>query len=182
MNRGIIIAAAAISMAGAASAHLLTGSSQGAAAPQGAATRAPVGHAAPLASATRLAEPPTEPGAKPAPSPVQRKASLEVRQAPVPMQVKPRAPVNLPAADITEANAKGEAGPPTKANASASALSETGDQPGAAAARAAIEADGYKGVQMLRKGEGGAWHAKALRGKTEVLLVVDSRGSVTTAN
>ena len=48
-------------------------------------------------------------------------------------------------------------------------------------ARASIQADGYKGVQMLRQGANGAWHAKALRGQTEVLLVVDSRGGVTTA-
>lgn len=180
MKRGIIIAAAAISMAGAASAHLYTASSHGAVSSQGAATKAPASEAAPLASTARPAEPGSEP--KPALSSAQRKASVEVRQAPVPMQVKPRPPVHLPAADITEAYAKGEAGTPAKANASTSAPSETGDQPGQAAARSAIEADGYRGVQVLTKGENGVWHAKAIRGRTEVRLVVDSRGSVTTAD
>jgi hypothetical protein len=48
--------------------------------------------------------------------------------------------------------------------------------------RAAIQADGYKGVQVLRKGVNGVWHAKAMRGTAEVLLAVDSRGNVTTAD
>jgi hypothetical protein len=48
--------------------------------------------------------------------------------------------------------------------------------------RASIQADGYKGVQVLRKGVNGVWHAKAMRGTTEVLLVVDSSGNVTTGD
>ena len=55
------------------------------------------------------------------------------------------------------------------------------DPAGENAARAAIEADGYRSVRIVSKGDG-VWHAKALRGKTEVLLIVDSNGSVTTAN
>jgi hypothetical protein len=31
---------------------------------------------------------------------------------------------------------------------------------------------------VLRKGQNGVWHAKALRGKTEVMLTVDASGSV----
>jgi hypothetical protein len=54
------------------------------------------------------------------------------------------------------------------------------DRSGESAARAAIEADGYKGVQVLRRGDNGVWHAKAFRGQTEVQLTVDGRGSVTT--
>ena len=53
---------------------------------------------------------------------------------------------------------------------------------GESAARAAIEADGYKGVQALRQGDNGVWHTKAFRGKTEVQLTVDARGGVTTAD
>ena len=45
---------------------------------------------------------------------------------------------------------------------------------GESAAKAAIEADGYKGVKVLRKGANGVWHASALRGKTEVMLTVDA--------
>ena len=44
------------------------------------------------------------------------------------------------------------------------------------AAKAAIEADGYKGVSLLGKGTDGAWRAKAYRGTTEVHLMVDGTG------
>ena len=47
-----------------------------------------------------------------------------------------------------------------------------------AAARAAIEADGYRRVSGLGKGIDGAWHAKAYRGTTEVQLTVDGTGRV----
>lgn len=46
------------------------------------------------------------------------------------------------------------------------------------AAKAAIEADGYKGVNVLGKGPNGAWRAKAYRGTTEVQLTVDVTGHV----
>ena len=48
----------------------------------------------------------------------------------------------------------------------------------AAAAKAAIEADGYKGVRALARGSDGVWKASALRGQTEVLLSVGPTGSV----
>jgi hypothetical protein len=46
------------------------------------------------------------------------------------------------------------------------------------AAKAAIEADGYKGVRALARGSDGVWKASALRGQTEVLLSVGPTGSV----
>jgi hypothetical protein len=46
------------------------------------------------------------------------------------------------------------------------------------AAKAAIEADGYKGVSVLGKGPNGAWRAKAYRGTTEVRITVDDTGQV----
>ena len=49
---------------------------------------------------------------------------------------------------------------------------------GDGAAKAAIEADGYKGVKVLRQGPNGIWYAKAMRGKTEVGLTVDAGGRV----
>jgi hypothetical protein len=48
----------------------------------------------------------------------------------------------------------------------------------AAAAKAAIEADGYKAVRALARGSDGVWKASALRGETEVLLSVGPTGSV----
>ena len=47
-----------------------------------------------------------------------------------------------------------------------------------AAAKAAIEADGYKGVRALARGSDGVWKATALRGQTEVQLSVGLTGSV----
>ena len=47
------------------------------------------------------------------------------------------------------------------------------------AAKAAVEADGYKRVIVLGRGPNGAWRVKGHRGNTEVLLTVDEAGSVT---
>ena len=47
-----------------------------------------------------------------------------------------------------------------------------------AAARAAIEADGYRRVTGLKKTFDGLWHGKALRGQTEIGVSVDARGNV----
>lgn len=95
------------------------------------------------------------------------KALTEPQQAPVPFRMKPRPPVNLPPVADKAAEAK------------ADKPAETSPDPaGEDAARAAIEADGYKGVKVLRKGANGVWHASALRGKTTVMLTVDASGSV----
>jgi hypothetical protein len=48
------------------------------------------------------------------------------------------------------------------------------------AAKAAIEADGYKRVRIVDKGANGTWRAKAYRGATEVEVVVDGAGRVLT--
>lgn len=48
------------------------------------------------------------------------------------------------------------------------------------AAKAAVEADGYKRVTILGPGPNGAWRAKGYRGGTEVGLSVAVDGSVTT--
>ena len=70
----------------------------------------------------------------------------------------------------TEAKATGQAGDKPGETSS--------DPAGEKAVRAAIEADGYKGVTVIRKGANGVWHASALRGKTTVMLTVDGSGSV----
>jgi hypothetical protein len=48
------------------------------------------------------------------------------------------------------------------------------------AAKAAIEADGYKGVNVLAREPDGTWRAKAYRGATEVQVTVDGAGRVST--
>ena len=91
------------------------------------------------------------------------KPTLEARQAPVPLQLKPRAAIETPQFD---ADAVGT--PPPK----------VGDGVGEGRAKSAIEADGYKGVKVVRKGANGLWYAEALRGRDRVLLTVDDRGNV----
>lgn len=104
-----------------------------------------------------------------------QKASLEGRKAPVPLQVSHRAPVNLPTVETKASEPAPEAAKPSEpATSSVDAFGEN-------AAKAAIEADGYKSVRVLRKGDNGVWHATALRGRTVVPLVVDAGGSVSSA-
>jgi hypothetical protein len=165
MKRGFIVAAAAISVTGAASANLFTTSAPVPAQPSprekpAAATEAPV-----VSPAVPVPAPSSSP-------PVQR-ASVDVRQAPVPVQPKPRAPVTSAWDYPNEIYTKAQA---------LVARPSSSERSGENAARAAIEADGYKGVQELRRGDNGVWHAKALRGRTEVRLIVDARGAVTTAD
>ena len=176
MKRGILVATLMMTAAGVASANLLTTAPQGVASPlpQPAteATR-PMTTTGPEKTATVPA--PSAPIVrKGAPAPTVQKASVEPRQAPVPFQLKPRPPVNLPpVADkdkASEAKASGQSGDKPGETSS--------DPAGENAARAAIEADGYRGVKVLRKGANGAWHASALRGKTMVMLTVDGSGSV----
>ena len=46
------------------------------------------------------------------------------------------------------------------------------------AAKAAVEADGYKRATLMGKASNGGWRAKAYRGVTEVWLTVDGTGRV----
>lgn len=167
MKRGILVASLVMTAAGVASANLLT------TAPQSAAPALPRAQPAAPTSPTVARTTHSEPAAsaslpvsaKMAAVPGVQKPSVEMRQAPVPLRVKPRPPVNVPTAKATDAK-PGET----------PAEQPTADEK--AAARAAIEADGYKGVKVLRKGANGVWHASALRGKTTVMLTVDSSGNV----
>ncbi|MDP2330946.1 MAG: hypothetical protein Q8M19_09660 [Reyranella sp.] len=166
MKRSILLATAALLVTGAASAHLLTATSQAPTAKLSVPEK-------PLPVKALLSDPLAKPVGQPSPPPVLRNASVDIRQAPVPLQARFRKPVALPLDDTSDAYAKAEGG--------LSANSATGDESNESAARAAINADGYKDVQILR-GHNGVWHAKALRGKTAVLLMVDSKGTVTTAD
>lgn len=167
MKRGIVFVMLGVTLAGVASANVFTANSP---------TVTPKPQLREAASPTSPIVPPELPvrtGSKaPAAAPVVRQASVDTRQAPVPLQVKPRPPVNPPAADgkTTDAKASEPANQPDAAG--------SGDTFNEKAAKAAIEADGYKGVTVLRKGVNGVWHASALRGKTTVMLTVDASGAV----
>ena len=110
MKRGVILSATVLTMTVATGAHLLATSYQG----------APV--AAPVAA-----------------TPIQ-KASLEIRQAPVPLQVKQHSSVKLATADATVAPAKSEASS-LQTSASESAASTTSDPSSESTARPTVEAD-----------------------------------------
>src|ERR1700722_649891 len=106
-------------------------------------------------------------GPAPAPEPAVKKASFEIRQAPVPLLMKARATIETP---VFDADAVGPEVP---------ALAKAGDAPAEnSAAKAAIEADGYRNAKVVRQGENGIWYAKAMRGTTEVSLTVDATGRV----
>lgn len=90
---------------------------------------------------------------------------IEVRQAPVPLQMRERPPVVL--SDTVETAA-----------ATTPGASIPGEAEGGSFARSAIEADGYKAVKNIVAGPDGTWRARALRGKTEVVLTVDREGRV----
>jgi hypothetical protein len=100
----------------------------------------------------------------PAAAPVAKKASFEARRAPVPLLMKPRPTIEQP---IFDADAVGPEVP-----------AKIGGGSGESAAKAAIEADGYKRAKVVRQGDNGIWYAKAMRGTTEVSLTVDAGGRV----
>jgi hypothetical protein len=97
--------------------------------------------------------------------PARSAPSLDAIRPPVPVLFshrRPFVPANEAASTLSPSAA--ETAPPGN-------LSET-------AAKAAIEADGYKGVRALARGPDGVWKASALRGQIEVLLSVGPTGSV----
>jgi hypothetical protein len=97
--------------------------------------------------------------------PARSAASWDAARPPVPVLFSHRRP-------FTPANeAASPLSPSAADNAPPASLSEE-------AAKAAIEADGYKGVRALARGSDGVWKASALRGQTEVLLSIGPTGSV----
>jgi hypothetical protein len=100
----------------------------------------------------------------PVPAPVAKQASFETRRAPVPLLMKPRPTIEQP---VFDADAVGPEVP-----------AKIGGGSGESAAKAAIEADGYKGAKVVRRGDNGIWYAKAMRGASEVSLTVDAGGRV----
>jgi hypothetical protein len=55
---------------------------------------------------------------------------------------------------------------------------EVETDPAAIAARQEIERSGYRDVRGLAEDSQGVWHGRALRGNTEVQLLVDQDGNV----
>jgi hypothetical protein len=177
-----------VTAAGVASAKLLTEESH-TAAPAPAVVRytPPVAEAATAPVPPPVVAPPvvTPIAQEQKKAPAPQKVSVDVRQAPVPLQLRSRATANAkqPTIDALIATQSVDAKDVAKDDkstdeATADPAVATDDGFNEARAKAAIEADGYKGVTALRKGDRGVWHAKALRGRTEVMLTVDASGSV----
>jgi hypothetical protein len=154
-KRGFLVLALVMSVAGVASAF--------APLPQDSSARQP---ARELAMPVIAKEPEPAPLA-PVPEPAVKKASFDIKQAPVPLLMKARPTIETPAFD---ADAVGPEVP---------LLAKTADVASDnSAAKAAIEADGYRNAKVVRQGENGIWYAKAMRGTTEVSLTVDATGRV----
>ena len=100
-------------------------------------------------------------------APPVRRAVLasEATRSPVPLLLSKRSPVDPATAAAWEAD------PPAANAVPPGKMTE-------AAAKAAIEADGYKSVRALSQGPDGGWKASALRGAVEVLVSVGSTGNV----
>jgi hypothetical protein len=144
------------------------------------------------ASAAKFA-PISEPKAEPArsalpviaPSPTAqastsvRKPTVEVRQAPVPLQWGYKhetvAVATAESPTIADLTSKVMA---DQASTGQALLDQPGNPADGAAAKAAIEADGYKGVRGLVREADGSWRGKALRGRTEIAIRVGPDGSV----
>jgi hypothetical protein len=63
-------------------------------------------------------------------------------------------------------------------SAGSAAAQEFHNDPGADDARLQIERQGYRDVRGLAEDGQGVWHGRALRGNTEVQLLVDHDGTV----
>ena len=105
--------------------------------------------------------------------------AIEMRRAPVPLvreiMTTPRSPVPTvePASRPPTAAAEPTGGPDAEEPPARDALLAE------RAAKAAVEADGYKRVTVLGLAPKGTWRVKAYRGNTEVVVTVDGTGSVT---
>jgi hypothetical protein len=97
--------------------------------------------------------------------PARSAPSLDATRPPVPVVSSPRRSF-VPANDAASTPS-----PSAAATVPPGTVSE-------AAAKAAIEADGYKNVRALARGSDGVWKATALRGQAEVQLSVGLTGRV----
>ena len=122
---------------------------------------APTPESRSIAPRTTQSEPAAVPSGIAASSPVSaHKPPVPVVRSVRAMPATVSAPATAPEASVQEATVQPQDG-----------LDKT-------AARTAIEADGYRGVNVLGKAADGTWRAKAYRGTTEVQVTVDGSGRV----
>jgi hypothetical protein len=105
-------------------------------------------------------------------------APVETARPPVPLRIShkrplPDKPDKKAGSDKKADSDKADADKQESADTPAGQMSQQ-------TAKAAIEADGYKGVQMLNQGGNGVWKASVLRGTTRIVVNVDPAGNVFT--
>ena len=102
--------------------------------------------------------------------------------APAPVDQNAATSSDKPAADPGASSSKPS--DPAQAQPQTQTAALTTDQPQGTEvnpdAKHAIEFDGYKNVHDMVKDPDGGWHARALRGRTEVAVKVDASGNVST--
>jgi|SRR6185437_814072 hypothetical protein len=124
-------------------------------------------------SSPRPAPVPTAEAATPAAKPAA--PTLAANRAPVPL-VRPQPTSYFTPANPDKSTADGNPTDPAQAQTAALTTDlPAGDDSGA---KRAIEFDGYKNVHGMVKGSDGMWHARAMRGRTEIAVVVDGSGNV----
>jgi len=103
---------------------------------------------------------------------------LETRRAPVPLVRRVTDPSPSPTPTVEPQLL------PPNATVVPTSVSSAAEQPPrgeltSSAAKAAVEADGYKRATLLERRSNGTWQVKAYRGDTEVVVTVDGAGMVT---
>ena len=104
--------------------------------------------------------------------------TLVANRPPVPLVAPQHANYFTPA-DPEAGKTSADPGNPTDPAQAQTAALQT-DQPAGvdSDARRAREYDGYKNVHGIVKGNDGMWHARAMRGRTEIAVTVDASGNV----
>lgn len=97
--------------------------------------------------------------------------ALAASRPPVPL-VRPQ-PTSYSTTTVRDSGASGD-----KPAADTAAPTTDQTSPEDADAKRAIEFDGYKNVHAVVKGSDGMWHARAMRGRTEIAVTVDASGNV----
>jgi hypothetical protein len=103
-------------------------------------------------------------------------STVVANRPPVPLVPQQRTSYFTPAEPSPERSGDKPAADADQAQTQALATDQPAGDDGQA--RRAIEFDGYKNVHAIVKGADGVWHARAMRGRTEVAVRVDGSGNV----
>jgi hypothetical protein len=168
MKLRFLVLALLVTTAGVASAHMLV----------------PMPGPPGVSPGSKMAPKPTLPlDQPPSAGPVRRTALAMTGspRPPVPLLLRTRRHVFVPAPEVAGDGSPvaGDGSPVAGDSAPLDKIvAPAGNKMSENAAKAVIEADGYKDVHALSRASDGTWTARALRGETEVSLSVDLAGNV----